>query len=228
MCSGPNLEQSVPTSCRECFPILGDSETGHTVVMSDELIHHRPQLCVPGIAIVVIIPCEDDLPGLGESDGSDPAHDLVIPVTVQLEIGSDIEQTTAGIIRTCHEGIPVRKELYTVDIGFMTRESLHTVLRSLCPVIPELRRRITAPGHEVVLGIEDRDTHDIVLMIREDGFRLSGLHIPEDAGGITAGGQDLIISDEACTAEIPFVTCEFTDGFRDVEIIGRTHVRSSG
>jgi len=75
---GPNLEEGIPGARTEGAPVGSNAQTADAVVMPYELVHQHALLCVPHIAVVVVITCEEHAASEGESDRCNAAQDLVV------------------------------------------------------------------------------------------------------------------------------------------------------
>ena len=68
---------------------------------------------VPYVARPIIITTKEDATRDGERDGSDAAQNVIVRKRIELAVGTNIEQTTSGIVRTSSERPSVGKELRT-------------------------------------------------------------------------------------------------------------------
>lgn len=127
-------------------------------------------------------------------------------VDVQLAVGTDIEQTAGGVVRTCTEGVSVGEELDGVDIGLVAGESLYGLAGTN---IPQLGERIAGTGDEdVLVGRVDADRHHITQVVGELGDLGSRLDIPQHTGHVAGGGDDAAVIEEAAAGEVARVAGE--------------------
>lgn len=107
----------------------------------------------------------------------------------------------------------------------MTLEGLDALAGSDIPV---LCSSVAGATHERVFIGGDRDAHDIAAVVRELRDLAAALDIPEDAGHVTAGREDLGIVDEPAAADVPRVPRELSvrlDGdVAGAEVIDGAHV----
>jgi len=148
-------------------------------------------LSVPHIAVVVIITSKEHLAGLGEGDRCNTTQNLVIRILIELHIGADVEETARAVVGAGSEGVAIREESDTVDVGFVASEGLDASF--LCAMISQFGGGVARTGDEIILGITDGDAHHITLMVIEDGFRSFAFDVPQDTGGITRRGDDFIV-----------------------------------
>jgi len=64
----------------------------------------RPH-AVPHVAVEVVVPGQQEPPGLGERHARDSADDVVVTEHGELLVGSNIEQTTGRVVRARGEGV---------------------------------------------------------------------------------------------------------------------------
>jgi len=168
--------------------------------------------CVPYVAIEIVVPSEEVAAGDGEGDGGDTAEDVVVGVLHQLAVRTDVEKTAARVVGPGSECQPIGEILYSVDIGFVSREGLHAFSSAK---IPEFRSGITSTRNEVVLVRGNRNTHDITIVVRELGKFCSLFNIPQDASHITTASYNFSVVEEAAARKVTNVGVELaahTDG----------------
>ena len=66
---------------------------------------------VPHVAVEVVVPCEEEAPALREGDGGDPADDVVMGVSHELLVRTEVEQPAGSIVRASGKRIAIWKEL---------------------------------------------------------------------------------------------------------------------
>lgn len=60
---GPDLEQRVPRARAQGLAVVGDAQARYAVVVAKQLVHHLADLCVPDVAVVVVVAGEEELAG---------------------------------------------------------------------------------------------------------------------------------------------------------------------
>jgi hypothetical protein len=128
-------------------------------------------------------------------------------VTLELTVGTDVEETAGRVIRTSTESIAVGEELDGVDIGIVGRKGLDTFLLT---DIPELGEGIARTRDElVVVERVDAQAHHVTQVVGELVDLGTGFQIPQDTGHVTRRGEDASVADETAAAEVSRVARQF-------------------
>ena len=125
-------------------------------------------------------------------------------VDVQFAIGTNIEQTARGVVRTGTESVAIREELDGVDVGLVTRKGLHRLTGTN---VPQFGKRIASTRDEnVLVGRIDTDRHHIAEVVGELSDLGTGLNIPQHTSHVAGRGDDTAVIDETTAREITRVT----------------------
>jgi len=121
----PNLQEVIPTSSCERIPFRTDAQTTDTILMPSEGPEGIANFDgVPNLNGVIVVTSEEEAPRSRERDRGDSTRDIFARIRVEFIVGSKIEESARGIIRTGDEGLTVGKERDGVDVGFMSSESV--------------------------------------------------------------------------------------------------------
>lgn len=202
----PDLEDSVPRTCAKSLTGPVDANTRHTVVVAKKDVKRKiggTKKGIPDVAVVVIITGEQETTSLGEGNRGDTAQNLVVSVSVDLSVGTDVEETARRVIRTSDEGVAIGEALDGVNVRLVTGEGLDGSLT--ITVIPQLGGGITGARAEGVVAIPDRDGHNVTVVAVEDSLGGAAIDVPDDAGGVTRRGDDLGVTNEAAARKVTLV-----------------------
>lgn len=115
--------------------------------------------------------------------------------------------------------------LNRVNIRLVALESLDALTRSDIPV---LCSRVAGAANKGIFIGGDRDTHDVAAVVRKLRDLAAALHVPEDAGHVAAGREDLGVVDEPAAADVPRVPRELSVGLdgdvAGAEVVDGAHV----
>lgn len=119
---------------------------------------------------------------------------ITYAVDVELSVGTDVEKTAGCIVGAGDKGVAIGEELDGVDVGLVTRKSLHSLASS---DVPELSESVASTGDESVLICwVEADAHDIAEVVGEFDLLRAGLDIPLHTGHVAGGGQYTSVVDE--------------------------------
>lgn len=76
--------------------------------------------------------------------------------------------------------------------------------------IPVLGVGVDGTGDEGVVVGKERETHDVTIVTLELADLDTTLNVPQHAGSITRGGDDLLVVDKAAAREVSSVGVQFT------------------
>ena len=128
----PYLEEGVPGSSADRHTVLGDAQTGNSVVVSSQytwiiiiiiiiiiivLIIINIFTCtlspesIPDVAVEVVVAGEEEPAGLAERDAGDAADDVVVAVDCQLLVTSYVEHPTGGVITASSKSEAIGEKL---------------------------------------------------------------------------------------------------------------------
>ena len=109
------------------------------------------------------------------------------------------------------------------------------------PDIPNLGGGVAGSRNEhVLVGGGDGKGHDITVVVPEGGDSLTLLDIPVDAGGVSGGGDDVALVDEAAAGQVTVVRSELlgcahslgglelVDGAKVIQSSASNHVVDGG
>lgn len=105
-----NLKSAIPRSRAECHTVCADAQATHAVFVSSQYTDALSLQRVPDIAGPVIITAKKDAARDRESDRCDTAQDVIMRVSVQLAVGTDVKQPAGSVVRASGEGITVGEE----------------------------------------------------------------------------------------------------------------------
>ena len=115
--------------------------------------------------------------------------------------------------------------LNRIDIRLVALERLNALAR---PNIPVLCSSVARAAHKGIFVGRDRDAHDIAAVVRKLRNLASALDVPQDAGHVAAGGEDLRVVNEPAAADVARVARELAvrlDGdVAGAEVIDGAHV----
>mmetsp|Transcript_34856 Transcript_34856/g.74297 ORF Transcript_34856/g.74297 Transcript_34856/m.74297 type:complete len:217 (-) Transcript_34856:431-1081(-) len=159
--------------------------------------------CVPSISVEVIIPPEHDPPRFAERQGRDTALNFFALKFVHLPVASHVEQPAGRVVTPRPHREPVREERDRVDVLSVPGVGLDALPD---PEVPDLRRRVHAPGDEDVVVLRtDRQAHYVPRVVREGFEDLAAGDVPVYAARVPRGGEDVSLVHEAAAAQVPVV-----------------------
>jgi len=155
---------------------------------------------IPDVAIEVVVTGKKETPTNRESNGGDPAENIVVGVLHELPVRSYIEEPARGVVRTSTESHAVGEELNSIDVGLVALERLDALPVSK---IPQFRGSITSARDKgVLIRRIDRDAHNVAVVVAKLGNFGARLYIPENASHIPGAGDDLPVVQEAAAREV--------------------------
>lgn len=129
-------------------------------------------------------------------------------ICLEFPVRANIEQTARCVVGARSERVSVGEELDSIYIRIVGGERLHALLLS---DVPELSKGIAGARDELV-RVERvyAQAHDIAQMVGEFVDLGACLKVPEHAGHVTRGGEDLPVTDESAAAEVTRVAGELS------------------
>lgn len=197
---GPDLEQRIPRACTQTNAVIADSKTADPVLVTAKRANFVASENIPHLALKIVITSEKQSSRDGESNGSDATQYLVALVNVEFTICTNVEETAGSIIRARAECISVGEELDSIDVRFVSGESLNSLSGTN---IPEFRESIAgARDEDVLVGRVNADRHDVAQVVGEFSHFRARFNIPQHASHVSGRGDNTAIVDEAAAREV--------------------------
>lgn len=150
----PYLEEGVPGSSADRHTILGDAQTGNSVVVPSQYTCTLSPESIPDVAVEVAVAGEQEPAGLAERDAGDAADDVVVAVDGELLITSYVEHPAGRVVTAGSKSEAIGEKHNRVNIAFMSSKCLQAISTSN---IPELGRSIAGPGDKCLLIRGERE-----------------------------------------------------------------------
>jgi len=128
-------------------------------------------------------------------------------VDTEFLVGPDVKHPTSRVIRPSCKSISIREKHNWVYIALMAGECLNTVATTN---IPQLSRSIASSRNEGLLVWGEREWHDVPCVACKGGHLLPSLYVPQYAGHVPTGGQDLIVIQKSAATQIPGVAWQLS------------------
>ena len=90
---GTHLQQTIPASSAQRHTVRADAQARHPILVARQHAYALSLEHVPHVAVVVVVPGEEQPAGHGERYGRDTAEDVVVYVGVEFAIRSEVEET---------------------------------------------------------------------------------------------------------------------------------------
>jgi len=129
----PYLEEGVPGSSADRHTVLGDAQTGNSVVVAGQHTCTLSPESIPDVTVEVVVPGEQEPAGLAERDAGDATDDVVVAVDCQLLVTSYVEHPTGGVITASSKSEAIGEKHNRVNIAFMSSKCLQAISTSNIP-----------------------------------------------------------------------------------------------
>lgn len=101
---------------------------------------------------------------------------MTYAINVKFPVGTDIKEAASRVIGTGDKGVPIGEELNGIDVGLVTRKSLHSFASSNIPKLGEGVASTRDKG--VLICWVEADAHNIAKVVGEFNLFGASLNIP--------------------------------------------------